>query len=62
MASFERNPGKPVRATFYLLVKIEIPDRAPFAQAANRAPRHPIVLASKYVSDGYFSYALRTFP
>ena len=28
MASFERNPGKPVRATFYLLVKIEIPDRA----------------------------------
>ena len=28
MASFERNPGKPVRTTFYLLVKIEIPDRA----------------------------------
>ena len=30
-------------------------------KGSNRAPRHPIVLASKHVSDGYSSYALENW-
>ena len=56
MASFERNPGKPVRATFNLFATSKS-QSAPVGTDSNRAPRYPIVLTSKHVSDGYSSYA-----
>ena len=49
MASFERNPGKPARATFYLLVKIEIPDRA----RSHRKQIKPLDIQS-YLPKGAF--------
>ena len=49
MASFERNPGKPVRATFYLLVTIEVPDRA----RSHRQQIEPLDIQS-YLSKGAF--------
>ena len=49
MASFERNPGNPVRATFYLLVTIEIPDRA----RSHRQQIEPLDIQS-YLPKGAF--------
>ena len=49
MASFERNPGKPVRATFYLFATIEIPDRA----RSHRRQIEPLDIQS-YLPKGAF--------
>ena len=49
MASFERNPGNPVRATFYLLVTIEIPDCA----RSHRQQIEPLDIQS-YLPKGAF--------
>ena len=49
MASYEGNPGKPVRATFYLLVTIEIPVRA----RSHRQQIEPLDVQS-YLPPGAF--------
>ena len=57
MASFERNPGKPVRATFYLLVTIENPVRT----RSHRQQIEPLDIQS-YLPPGTFRMVILPMP
>ena len=57
MASFERNPGKPVRATFYLLVTIANPVRT----RSHRQQIEPLDIQS-YLPPGTFRMVILPMP